>query len=110
MRADALADPATVGAASLEPIQSSFAAASVRDEVPAAALGVTPDGDPLVVVFAAGARLDLTPIAADTREMQRPGAILRLALPPRDHLGVTDELAELLAPLVDVVEVEPGWV
>ncbi len=93
LRADAIAEPALVGASELRAAQTTFCAGSVRDDVPAAAIGTTLGGAPLVVVFAAGAGLDLTPVAADTREFHLPGAVLRLAVAPRDHLVVTDELA-----------------
>jgi hypothetical protein len=109
LRADALADPGLVGACRLDAAPTTFPATSVRHDVPAAALGATEGGDDLVVVFGAGAALDLAPVAADTRELLAPGARLRLVIAPRDHLPATDELAALLDPPVDVVEMAPGW-
>ena len=109
LRADALADPGTVGAVSLEAVQSTFPADSVREESPAAALGADPHGAEILVVFGSGAGLDLVPVAADTRELHAPDARLVLAVPPRDHMAVTDELAARLVEPADVVEVAAGW-
>lgn len=109
LRADALGDPGLVGAARLEAVQSTFPPDSVREESPAAALGTTPDGSPMVVVFGSGAGLDLVPVAADTRELHAPGALLIIALTARDRMAVTDELAAKLAAAVEVLEVSSGW-
>jgi len=110
LRADAMTDPGRVGAARLEAVQTSFPPDSVREELPAAALGVDPSGEPLIVVFGSGAGLDLVPIAADTRELQSPGARMLVVVPPRDHMAVTDDLAALLDAPAEVLEFEPGWV
>ena len=109
LRADAVADPGRVGAARLDAVQTSFPPDSVREEWPAAALGVDASGAPLLVVFGSGAGLDLVPVAADTRELQAPGARLRVVVPGRDHMAVTDELAAKLRAPAEVVEFEPGW-
>jgi len=98
-----------VGAARLEAVQTSFPADSVRDEAPAAALGTTADGVPLLVVFATGASLELVPVAADTRALQAPGATLRLAVPHRDRHPSIEGLAELLVEPAEMVAVESEW-
>lgn len=113
MRSVAMAQPELVGATDLQPLETTFAADSVREERPAGALGHTNTGAPLLVVFGAGSALDLVPVATDTRELQLPTALLRLVLPPRDHLRMVDELAAWAAASgrgpVDVIGMEPPW-
>lgn len=113
MRSVALAAPELVGATDLAPLETTFAPDSVREERPAGALGHTTTGIPLLVVFGAGAALDLLPVATDTRELHLPGGLLRVVLLPRDHLRVVDELAAWAATSgrgpVDLIEMEPPW-
>lgn len=113
MRAVAVLSPATVGAADLKPVETTFATDSVREERPAGALGHTQSGDPVLVVFGAGSALEVMAVAADTRELYLPAGLLRVVLPPRDHLPMIDELATWAAGSgrgpVDVVEMEPPW-
>lgn len=109
LRSAALADPGIVGAEHLSPVQTSFPAASVRDVVPAATLGVDPDGAAVLVVFAAGASLDLVPVAADTRALHDPAARLRLVVPTRDHLPLLDDLAAGLREPCEVLDVATLW-
>lgn len=110
LRAVAIADPARVGATQLQAVQTSFPADNVREEAPAAALGTTPKGDPVLVVFATGASLELVPVAADTRALQAPGALLRLGVPARDRHPAIEALAALLVEPAEMVAVEPEWV
>jgi hypothetical protein len=109
LRASAVDDPGLVGAAELVPVQTTFPASSVRDAAPAAALGWDADGGAVVVVFAAGASLDLVPVAADTHALHDPQARLRLAVPARDHLAVLDELAGALREPSEVLDVPACW-
>jgi hypothetical protein len=113
MRSVAMAAPDLVGASALEPVESTFAADSVREERPAAALGRTSSGTPLLVVFGAGSALDLVPVAADTRELHLQGVMVRVVLSPRDHLPVADDLAAWATAAgrgsVEVIEMEPPW-
>lgn len=113
MRSVAIATPELVGASELEPLETTFAPASVREERPAGALGHTTSGIPLLVVFGAGSALDLLPVGTDTRELHLPGALLRVVLPPRDHLRVADELVAWASAsgrgAVDLIEMGPPW-
>lgn len=113
MRSVAMAAPELVGASMLEPLESTYAADSVREERPAAALGRTASGTPLLVAFGAGSALDLVPVATDTRELHLPAVLVRVVLPPRDHLPVADELAAWATAsgrgAVEVIEMEPPW-
>lgn len=112
LRWTALADPALVGAAELAPLESTFVADSVREERPAAALGTSDDGNPLVVVFGAGVPLELVPVALDVREAHAPGARLRIVVPPRDRLAAVEHLVESTDPAtgpVELVDLDPPW-
>ncbi|MCP4433971.1 MAG: hypothetical protein GY812_00535 [Actinomycetia bacterium] len=109
LRSDAAADPAVVGAVSLESVQTAYPPDSVREDPPAAAIATDADGSQFVVVFGAGAGLDLVPVAADTRAMYAPDGRLLLVVPPKDHLRVTGELAAQLTGDVGIVDLEPGW-
>ncbi|MGI9579418.1 MAG: hypothetical protein ACR2OH_14560 [Microthrixaceae bacterium] len=109
LRADAMADPRSVGADTLAAVQTTFPPDSVREQSPAAAVGTAADGSPMVVVFGSGAGLDLIPIAADTRELQDPEARLVVAVTERDHMAVADELAARLTRPAEILEVTSGW-
>ena len=112
LRSSAMVHPGSVGADSLSPIESTFVADSVREERPAAALGTTTDGEAVVTVFGAGVPLELVPIGLDVRELHAPGALLRLVVPPRDQLTVTEQLARAAEPAlgeVELVDLDPPW-
>lgn len=113
LRSVALADPSVVGAVTLAPVEATSTPDSVREERPAAALGSTPDGERVLVVFAAGGVLEMVPVAVDTRELQLPGGRLRLVLPPKDRMKVFDELVTAATSAdrgsIEVWEMEPPW-
>ena len=112
MRAAAIADPSVIGAEHLAPIETTIVASSVRDTYPAAALGKAVGGsrdDSLLAVFSTGASLDLVPLAADTRALIAPDADLRLVVPQGDRMGAIDDLATLLDPPAEMIEVTAEW-
>lgn len=74
LRSVALAHPELVGAHQLDPLPLLRASDSVSNDDPVAAVGVSPDGTPLVVLFAGNADLDLAAEAADYRELHNPAA------------------------------------
>ena len=109
LRVELLEDPALVGASVLRPVETTVLRDSVRDASPAAAIGLGVDGRPVVVVCSTGMDLGLVPIAADTRARHDPSARLVLAVPGRDRLSSTVELAGLLVEPADVVAVPEPW-
>lgn len=113
LRSVALADPSVVGAVTLEPVEATFAPASVREERPATALGHTTRGDPVLVAFGSGCVLELVAVGADTRELHLPSGRLRLVIPARDHMLVLDELVAAAASAdrgeIEVWEMETPW-
>jgi hypothetical protein len=109
LRSQAIADPASVGARHLERIQTSLVADSVRDQFPAAAVGVDVDGSPLLVVFGAGADLALVPVGADTRAALGNEHRLVFVLPTGDAHPAIRSLVESLEDPAELLEVEPDW-
>ncbi len=83
LRADLIADPSLVGAASLRAVDMTTEPAGMKDAHPAAALGVSIDGRPLLVICSTGFDLALVPLAADTRALHDPDARLVIAVPAR---------------------------
>jgi hypothetical protein len=72
-------------------------------------VGVDVDGQPIVVVCSTGVYLDLVPSAADDRLAHAPDARLVLAVPARDAVPVTTELATRLRLPADVHAIEGDW-
>ena len=109
LRADLLADPSLVGAASLRPADMTTEPAGMKDTHPAAAIGETADGEALLVICSTGFDLALVPLAADTRALHDPAARLVIAVPERDLHTATAELVGLLAVPAELVAVPTGW-
>jgi hypothetical protein len=108
LRAQVLADPALVGLDELAPISPPVARRNVKDPAPAAAIGVAPGGEIVLLVCTVGIDLEWVPIAADLVSRERPDRIIAV-LPPRDLLPVQRELAALLPVPVDFVALEGDW-
>jgi hypothetical protein len=108
-----LGEPGLAGAAHLEPLPPILPRASVKDVVPAGAVGHDDQGRPVVVACSVGVDLDLVPEAADLRDRweHESGADARLVLvlPARDALPVTRDLAGALARPASVVAVPGDW-
>ncbi len=97
LRARIIADPAVVGAKTLEAAPPPVARTNLKDPIPCVARGTSVGGDPLVVVSSVGIDLDLVPFAADARAaLGVEDAELVLAVPARDVHPVTVLLAERL--------------
>ena len=113
MRSAAVTDPGALGLVDLQPVETTFPPASVREERPAAALGHRGDGESVLVVFGAGTGFELVPVAVDTRELQAPGRTVVLVVPPRDHMASLDELVAAGSAagrgVVELIEVDPPW-
>lgn len=109
LRSDLVADPSSVGASRLHPVEMTTEAAGLKDTHPAAALGVAPDGGALLVVCSRGADLSVVPLAADTLAMHDRNARLVLALPAVDHHAATVTLAGMLHDPAELVDIPVGW-
>ncbi|HRW36638.1 MAG: hypothetical protein KDB04_05310 [Acidimicrobiales bacterium] len=109
LRSVLVAEPARVGARELQPVGSAIARTSLRARGVATAVGTDLDGRPLVVTCSTGVDLELVPSAADDRLAHAPDARLVLAVPERDALPVTTELARHLRRPAEVVAVADDW-
>ncbi len=109
LRAAIVARPSVVGAAELRPVGSALARRTLVEDGVATAVGVDVEGRPLVVVCSTGVYLDLVPSAADDRLTHAPDARLVLAVPSRDAVPVTMELATRLLHPAEVHPVGGDW-
>jgi hypothetical protein len=101
--------PQLVGASSLRSVGSAVPRANLKDTGIATAIGTDAEGRDVVVTCSTGVDLELVPGAADDRLAHAPEARLVLAVPTRDALAVTTELASHLAVPAEVVTVDDDW-
>lgn len=118
LRSRLVARPSTVGAVVLGPSQPPMPRADITRTEPCVATGIDDQGVALTVVCSAGVDLDVVPYAIDARlasaSGERAGASLGvdddrrvvIAVPSRDRLAVTVELARLVSPPIEVVPVD----
>jgi hypothetical protein len=104
LRARLIGEPGLVGAEVLAIAQPPVPRPNLKDPVPCVASGVDIDGGPIVVVCSSGVDLDVVPFAADAG-LAAGGGRLLIALPARDLVNVTRELAALLRTSADLVAV-----
>lgn len=109
LRAALVARPDLVGAAELRPVGSALPRRTLGEEGVATAAGTDLEGRPLVVVCSTGVYLDLVPSAADDRLTHAPDARLVLAVPARDAVPVTTELATRLIHPAEVRPIGGDW-
>ena len=114
-------EPWLVDLASVEPAPPPVPRRNLKDRTPCSALGRRLDGTPVVVVCSVGVDLDLMPYAADARLAAAAWGMMRghelgvwatgdgldvvVALPPRDIVPATMELAGLLRHAVTLASV-----
>jgi len=109
LRAVVIACPSVVGASELRAVGSALPRRNLTEEGVATAVGVHETGVEVVVCCSTGVYLDLVPTAADDRLTHAPGARLVLAVPERDAVAVTVDLAAQLASPAEVVAVPGDW-
>jgi hypothetical protein len=109
LRRVVIANPELVGARSLEAVPSAVPRRNLLEPNVASALGEDLDGRPLIVTCSTTVNLDLVPCAADDRLALAPGARLVLAVPTRDAVPITVDLAASLAEPAEVVGVPDDW-
>jgi hypothetical protein len=108
LRSALLSDPGVVGAQRLRPAEPTVARDSLKDVVPAIAVGEDGEGT-VVVACSVGIDLDLVPAAADARLVHAPHARLVVVVPERDDHPVTRRLAASLSEPAEVVTVPSDW-
>jgi len=109
LRSALVADPSLVGAAELSPVASVDGRHNLRERGVASAIGSDVGGGQLVVSCSIGVDLELVPSAADDRAAHAPDARLVLAVPSRDALPLTRDLAARLAQPAEVVGLDGDW-
>ena len=109
LRAVIVAHPDLVGASELRAVGSAVPRANLKEAGIATAVGVDLQGRPVVVTCSTGVDLELVPGAADDRLASAPDARLILAVPTKDALAVTTELASHLVVPAEVVPVGDDW-
>lgn len=109
LRSALVTDPSRIGAATLRPVPSVDDRSNLLETSIATAIGTDLAGQPLVVTCSTGVDLDLVPAAADDRALHLPGARLILAVPARDALPLTRDLAARLAAPAEVVGIDGEW-
>ncbi|QXC63178.1 hypothetical protein KSP35_10545 [Aquihabitans sp. G128] len=109
LRSVLVARPELVGATSLRSVGSAVPRQSLNGEGVATAVGEDADGRPLVVVCSTGVYLDLVPSAADDRLTHGPDARLVLAVPERDAVPITADLAALLTAPAEIAAIPGDW-
>ena len=109
LRARLIGRPGEIGAAHLAPAEPPTPRLSLKEPVPAVAVGATEGGTPLVVVTAVGIDLDVVPFAADARALHDASAELVVAVPARDAHGVLQQMASSLRAPARLVAVDDDW-
>lgn len=112
-------DPAVVGAASLEPVAPPLPRRNVSDIGACSAIGPGLSGGSVLAVCSSGVDLDVIPYAADARLAATSGETVDgspgvgggelnvvVALPSRDLVPLTNDLAALLVQSVELVPVD----
>ena len=98
-------DPTVLGLTELRPVDPPVPRQSMKHSEPCVARGVDRTGAPVAVVFSSGVDLDLVPVRRrrGTRSAGRRRDGSLVALPERDVVAVTRDLAALLARPVEFV-------
>jgi len=109
LRSRLIERPDVVGAAVLAPASPPVQRISLKEPVPAVALGSDADGSPVVVVASIGIDLDLVPFAADARLRLAPEARLVVAVSARDAHPITAGLVRAVRGEVELVSVDDNW-
>lgn len=104
LRWTALVDPSIVGLASLAPGEPPLPRQNLKDAVPCVASGADRSGRPVTVVFSAGVDLGLLPFVADVAATTSDDLVV--ALPGRDLLPITRQLADALDSPVEFVTID----
>lgn len=97
-------EPGLVGLTSLRPGEPPTPRPNLRDPVPCVARGTDPTGREIDIVCSSGVDLDLVPFVADVQAGTQ-GAV-RVVLPRRDRVRLTEELAALLREPVELVAID----
>ena len=105
LRAELCADPESVGAKHLRPLECSVEPTNLRELQSSAAGGADLAGRPLIVVCSAGNDLEAAVVAAETRAWRSPDARLVLVVPERSSVAVLELANQQLRSPAEIVTV-----
>jgi hypothetical protein len=88
--------PQLVGAKSLQPAQPPIARTNLKDVVPCCAVGVSLNGEKMIVIFNVGVDPDVVSFGADARGQINASADLVFAMPTRDIVPAVEQIAQML--------------
>jgi len=97
-------DPALIRATDLEPAEPPVPRRNLTEVVPCVARALADDGSEITVVCSVGIDVDLVPFVADVQAANAKP--VTVAVPRRDLVGITTDLASLLLEPVRVVAVD----
>ncbi|MFT7647125.1 MAG: hypothetical protein ACI8Y4_001866 [Candidatus Poriferisodalaceae bacterium] len=109
LRSRIIERPDVVGATVLAPASPPVQRISLKEPVPAVAVGSEADGTAVVLVVSTGIDLDLVPFAADARLKLAPDARLVVAVPERDAHPITRGLINDVLGDVSIVAIDNDW-
>lgn len=104
LRWEAEQDPSLVGLAHLQSAEPPAPRPNLKDPIPCVAAGSTADEQAVHIVFSSGVDLDAIPFVADVQ--RSVGTPVRLAVPTRDLVSVTREMAELLLNPIELIALD----
>lgn len=110
LRSELIREPDRIGLAHLDVADMTSEATGIKDDHPCAALGITADGAPALVVCSTGVDVSLAARAGDTRAFHDPALELHIAVPERDATTVTHTLATLLSEPATVHPIPVDWI
>lgn len=109
LRAELIEEPASLGLASLRPVEATVARDGLYDTVPAFAQGIAVDsGERVVVACSVGIDLALIPAAVDVAAREHATRII-VVLPQRDQHAITVALAAGAKLPVEIVTADVPW-
>ncbi len=101
-------EPGRIGFSTLASAEPPVARVSVKETMPAIAVGEL-GGEEWVVAVSTGIDLDLVPYAADARLKLAPDAPLAIVVPSRDAHRVTSRLAASLEIPARLIAIDDNW-
>lgn len=108
VRSELLADPAIVGCTTLTPVEPATAREGIKDVAIASAVGVTTEGDHVLVACSVGIDLDAVPSAAVLADTHAADRIM-MVLPDRDRHSLVDSIAERSRRPIEFVTAPQPW-
>ena len=108
LRADALADPEMFGFENLTCVDPPRERESLRETMPAAAIGIDKMGERVLIVFSVGVDICLVSFIADLILIERPDRV-EVVLPEKDILVPVEKCLNYLDVPLSIKGVAGGW-